>query len=132
MDESRETTGLLVAPWKYVTKVTIYHMVTYFVCGIIFSTLFNYREVFNEGCMAYYMYPVDSTNTMMGPLFQVVRGLLFGVVLLLLRDYIRTEKWGFLKLYALLLVIGVINIAGAAPSSIEGMIYTPKATKLVS
>ena len=124
MNESTETTGKLVAPWQYVTKITIYHVVTYIVCGIIFSSLFNYSELFNEGCMAYYMYPVDSTNTMMGPLFQVFRGMLFGVVLLLLRDYIRTEKWGFLKLYAILMVVGIINIAGAAPSSIEGLIYT--------
>lgn len=124
MSESREITGKLVAPWQYVTKVTIYHMVTYIVCGIIFSNLFNYSELFNEGCMATYMYPVSSTNTMMGPLFQVVRGLLFGLVLLLLRDYIRTEKLGFLKLYALILVLGIINTPGPAPSSIEGMIYT--------
>ena len=124
MNESTETTGKLVAPWKYVMKVAIYHMVTYIVCGIIFSTIFNYSELFNEGCMATYMHPVSSTNTMMGPLFQVVRGLLFGLVLLLLREYIRTEKLGFLKLYAILLVVGIINIAGAAPSSIEGLIYT--------
>ena len=124
MATNTDNTGKLVAPWKFVTKVTTYHVVTYVVCGIIFSTLFNYSELFNEGCMATYMYPVDSTNTMMGPLFQVIRGLLFGLVLLLLREYIRTEKWGFLKLYAILLVVGIINIAVAAPSSIEGLIYT--------
>ena len=124
MNESTETTGKLVAPWQYVTKVTIYHVVTYIVCGIIFSSLFNYSELFNEGCMAYYMQPVASTNTLMGPMFQVVRGLLFGLVLLLLREYIRTEKLGFLKLYALILVLGIINTPGPAPSSIEGMIYT--------
>ena len=99
-------------------------MVTYIVCGIIFSSLFNYSELFNEGCMAYYMQPIASTNTLMGPLFQVVRGLLFGLVLLLLREYIRTEKLGFLKLYTLILVLGIINTPGPAPSSIEGMIYT--------
>lgn len=124
MNESTDTIGKLVTPWQYVTKITIYHVVTYIVCGIIFSSLFNYSELFNEGCMRYYMQPIASTNTLMGPLLQVVRGLLFGLVLLLLREYIRTEKLGFLKLYAILLVVGIINIAGAAPSSIEGLIYT--------
>ena len=124
MTESREIAGKAVAPWLYVTKVTIYHVFTYIVCGIIFSTLFNYSELFNEGCMQYYMHPVDSTNTMMGPLFQVIRGVIFGMVLLLLREYIRTEKLGFLKLYALIFVFGIINTPGPAPSSIEGMIYT--------
>lgn len=124
MNENTETTGKLVAPWQYVTKVSIYHVVTYIVCGIIFSSLFNYSELFSEGCMAYYMHPVASTNTLMGPLFQVVRGVLFGLVLLLLRDYIRTEKLGFLKLFSLMLVFGIINTPGPALSSIEGMIYT--------
>ena len=124
MNESTDTIGKLVTPWQYVTKITIYHVVTYIVCGIIFSSLFNYSELFNEGCMAYYMQPIASTNTLMGPLFQVVRGLLFGLVLLLLREYIRTEKLGFLKLYTLILVLGIINTPGPAPSSIEGMIYT--------
>ena len=124
MNESTEIIGKPVAPWQYVTKVTVYHVFTYIVCGIIFSTLFNYSELFNEGCMAYYMQPVASTNTMMGPLFQVIRGLIFGLVLLLLRDYIRTEKLGFLKLFALIFVFGIINTPGPAPSSIEGMIYT--------
>ena len=113
-----------IAPWKYVLKVTFYHVITYIVCGIIFSTLFNYRELFNMGSMAYYMQPVDSSSTLMGPLFQIVRGLIFGLVLLLLRDYIRTEKLGFLKLFALIFVFGIINTPGPAPSSIEGMIYT--------
>ena len=124
MTTNAEITGKRVAPWQYVTKVTIYHVFTYIVCGIIFSTLFNYSELFNEGCMKYYMQPVASTNTLMGPLFQVIRGLIFGLVLLLLRDYIRSEKWGFLKLYALIFVFGIINTPGPAPSSIEGMIYT--------
>lgn len=113
-----------IAPWQYVTKVTVFHVLTYIVCGIIFSALFNYKELFNEGCMAYYMQPVESTRTLIGPLFQVVRGVIFGCVLLLLRDFIRTEKWGFLKLYALIFVFGIINTPGPAPSSIEGMIYT--------
>ena len=79
MNESTDTIGKLVTPWQYVTKITIYHVVTYIVCGIIFSSLFNYSELFNEGCMAYYMQPIASTNTLMGPLFQVVRGLMFGL-----------------------------------------------------
>ncbi|MBR3642853.1 MAG: hypothetical protein IKR47_00645 [Lachnospiraceae bacterium] len=113
-----------IPAWRYVAKVMLYHVITYIICGIIFSQLFHYQELFAYGNMKYFMQPADSARSMMGPLFQVVRGLLFGVVLLLLRKNILTEKNGFLKLYALILIIGIINTPGPAPGSIEGMVYT--------
>jgi hypothetical protein len=59
-----------------------------------------------------------------GPLFQPIRGALFGIVIYLLRDLILERKRGWLTLWAVLAIVGVISPFGAAPASIEGMIYT--------
>jgi hypothetical protein len=59
-----------------------------------------------------------------GPLLQVIRGALFGIVIFLLRDVVLERKHGWLTLWAVLVIVGVISPFGAAPASIEGMIYT--------
>jgi len=61
---------------------------------------------------------------MAGPLFQPIRGLLFGIAFFLLRDVIFGRKLGWLVLWIVLVVIGIISSFGPAPGSIEGMIYT--------
>ena len=76
-----ENTDKVIPAWRFVTKVMIYHIVTYIICGMIFSHLMNYKELFELGNMKYYMRPAESIHSMVGPFFQFVRGLLFGVVL---------------------------------------------------
>jgi hypothetical protein len=61
---------------------------------------------------------------MAGPLFQPLRGLLFGLVFWLLREPLFARPRGWLVLWAVLLVLGAFNTFGPAPGSIEGMIYT--------
>ena len=119
-----ENTDKVIPAWRFVTKVMVYHIVTYIICGMIFSHLMNYKELFELGNMKYYMRPAESIHSMVGPFFQFVRGLLFGVVLLMFRKNILTEKNSFLKLWALIVTLGIINTPGPAPSSIEGFIYT--------
>lgn len=109
---------------KFVLRVTFIHVVTYILCGIIFSSIFNYTELYQLGNTKYFMQPMGSASNFIGPLLQVARGLLFGFVLLLLKDNIMQSKYGWLKLWAIFVVIGIINTPGPAPSSIEGMVYT--------
>jgi len=59
-----------------------------------------------------------------GPLFQVLRGFLFGVVFYVLRELIFPRKNGWLILWLVLIIVGILSPFGAAPSSIEGMVYT--------
>lgn len=62
---------------KFVIRVTCIHCMTYVLCGIIFSALFHYDELYQQGTIKYFMRPVDSFSTLLGPAFQTVRGLLF-------------------------------------------------------
>ena len=126
-----ENTNKVIPAWRYVIKVMIYHVVTYIICGMIFSHLFNYKELFEYGIMKYYMRPADSVLSMVGPIFQIIRGLLFGAVLLILREKILTEKNSFLKLYALMVILGIYNTPGPAPGSIEGIIYSQVPWKFI-
>ena len=122
MDKNTEVKQ--VSNSRYVLKVTIYHIITYIVAGIIFSSLFNYRELYQLGNTAYFMRPFDSTSSFIGPVFQILRGILFGVICLLFRPYIIEDKHAFIKLFLIILVIGIINTPGPSPGSIEGIIYT--------
>lgn len=109
---------------KFVIRVTFIHCMTYVLCGIIFSALFHYDELYQQGTIKYFMRPVDSFSTLLGPAFQTVRGLLFGFILLLFKDNILLQKHGWLKLWAIIAGLGIVNTPGPAPCSIEGIIYT--------
>ena len=109
---------------KFVVRVMLIHVATYILCGIVFSTLFNYAELYQVGATLYFMRPVGGASSLIGPAFQVVRGLLFGLIFLLIKESIIETKLGWLKLWAIIAVIGIINTPGPAPSSIEGIIYT--------
>ena len=66
----------------------------------------------------------DDPLVMAGPLFQPVRGLLFGAVFYLLRDQYFGKRYGWLTMWVILVVIGMVSTFGPAPGSIEGLIYT--------
>ena len=109
---------------NFVFRVMLIHVITYIVCGIIFSALFNYEELFQLGNTKYFMHPYDSSSSYIGMIVQVFRGLIFGFILLLLKDSMLKTRHGWLKLWALIVVIGIFNTPGPAPCSIEGIIYT--------
>lgn len=109
---------------KFILKTTGVHILTYILCGIIFSTIFNYDDFFAMDKVNNFMKEVGGSSTLLGPLVQVIRGLLFGVVLLLFKDTFIGKKYGWLKLWAVLSIIGIINTPAPAPFSIEGIVYT--------
>ena len=109
---------------KFILKTTGIHVLTYILCGIIFSTIFDYHSLFTIEGVDDFMKEVGGSSTLLGPLVQVIRGLLFGAVLLLFKDTFIGEKYGWLKLWAILSIIGIINTPSPAPFSIEGIIYT--------
>lgn len=109
--------------FKFIGKVTFIHLATYILCGIAFSMLFDYENLYALEGINNFMRPVSGESAIVGPLVQVVRGLLFGVVILLGKE-IFTSKFGWFKLWLFILILGIINTPGPAPSSIEGMVYT--------
>jgi hypothetical protein len=105
-------------------KATLVHTVTYFVIGFISYTAFNYSARYADPLLGNYMRQTTHPLIAAGPLFQVFRGLLFGLVFFLLRDIYFKRKNGWLPIWLTLLIVGILSTFGPSPSSIEGLIYT--------
>lgn len=118
-NEKRQPTILSVT-----LKTIIIHTVTYFLMGLIMSTVLDYSTWYAQPPLSLYMRQVDEPLVMAGPLFQPIRGIIFGLVFYLLRDSLFGKKNGWLVLWALLVGVGVLSTFGPAPASIEGMVYT--------
>ena len=100
-------------------KTTIVHTVTYFIVGLIAFTILDYSVKYADPIVAGIMRQTDHPLVAAGPVFQVFRGFLFGIVFYLLRDFFN-RQFGWL----VLVIVGIISPFGAAPSSIKGMLYT--------
>ncbi len=110
--------------WEITHKSIVTHTVTYFIAGILAMTLFDYAELFADPNNAYPMRLLSDPIVYAAPLFQPLRGLLFGVIFYLLRDVLFRPRDGWLILWALLFIVGILNPFGPAPGSIEGMLFT--------
>ena len=107
---------------RFILRVTVAHMVTYFICGAIFSMILNYEDVFNNS--GGFLREYGSIWITIGPFLQIFRGLLFGGILLLLPKAFFEQKYAWLKLWIVVAGIGIINTPGPGGGSIEGIIYT--------
>ena len=104
---------------NFILKVTIAHVLTYIVCGMFFSQIFGYQNSLSDAGMR----DMNSIIVGLAPLFQIIRGLLFAIVLWMIRDVFMNKKYGWLKLWIILIIVGIFNTPGTAPGSIEGFIY---------
>jgi hypothetical protein len=105
-------------------KTIVVHSVTYMLMGLIASTLLNYEGLFGRESLAGFMRPFDDRMIMAGPLFQPIRGLIFGLAFYPLREVIFAKKNGWLILWWTLVALGILSTFGPSPGSIEGAIYT--------
>jgi len=113
-----------LTPAGIIAKTVVTHTVTYFLLGVISFLLLDYATVYARTDVNQFVRQTDDPIVAAGPLFQPIRGLIFGIVLYLLREPIFRRPRGWLVLRATLVVIGIIAPFGAAPGSIEGMVYT--------
>ena len=118
MDQSRPTIV------EVILKTIVTHTVTYFIMGLLASTFFEYGRLYAETSLSLLMRQISDPLVMAGPLFQPIRGALFGIVFFLLRDTLFGRKNGWLVMWITLVVIGILSPFGPSPGSIEGMIYT--------
>ena len=100
------------------------HTVTYFFVGVLSFLLLDYTARYADSTVANFVRQTDHPLVAAGPFFQILRGLLFGIAFYALRESIFPHKRGWLTLWLVLVIIGIFSPFGAAPSSIEGMIYT--------
>jgi hypothetical protein len=110
--------------WDIVIKTAMVHTLTYFVIGASAFYFFNYSERHASTILRSFMRQSDDPLVRAGPLFQPLRGILFGFIFYLLRDVFFLENNGWLVIWATLVVIGIISTFAPAPGSIEGFIYT--------
>jgi hypothetical protein len=107
-----------------VIKTIVTHTVTYFIIGLLASTILNYTRFFAESSLNLMMRQTNDPWVMVGPLFQPIRGILFGIVFYLLREPFFGKKNGWLLMWTMLVVVGILGTFGPAPGSLEGMLYT--------
>ncbi|NQU32231.1 MAG: hypothetical protein HQ521_03265 [Bacteroidetes bacterium] len=105
-------------------RVTSSHMISYFIMGLIAFILLDYRTAFENPPMSYFMRSIDSPWVAAGPLLQVIRGLIFSIALWFFKESFLFNKYGWLKLWGLIVGLSILSTTGPAPGSIEGMIYT--------
>ncbi len=110
-------------PLRFVVRTTLLHAMTYLVVGIIAALAIDYAALFREPIISDYMRPFGSVWVFIGPAVQLLRGLIIALVLLPFRDVLRRQH-GWLWLWLLLIGIGILSTSAAAPSSIEGLVYT--------
>ncbi|MBN1519743.1 MAG: hypothetical protein JW923_06605 [Spirochaetales bacterium] len=110
--------------WRFVASVTVWHVLTYFVFGFIASNVLGYRDLFELPIIRDYYRPFGSVSNLIGPAVQVLRGLAFALVLLPFRRTLSEARLGWLWLWGLFLGIGILGTPSAAPSSIEGVVYS--------
>ncbi|MBN2501593.1 MAG: hypothetical protein JXB38_12500 [Anaerolineales bacterium] len=105
-------------------RAIVVQTLTYFVAGLLASTLLDYAAKWGQEIMAIYMRPITHPLVMAGPLLQIGRGLVFALALIPFYEAIFKRKLGWLALWGLFLGFAILSPVSAAPGSIEGMIYT--------
>ena len=109
---------------SWIARITLLHFVTYFAFGAIFFNVLDYGTLYADPDVAIFMRSTTDPLVMAGPLFQFIRGPIIALALYPFRKVFMNTKRGWASLWGLLLALMVIAPAGAAPGTIEGLIYT--------
>jgi hypothetical protein len=109
---------------EIVTKTVITHTVTYFLMGVLAYLVFDYPRLYAETSFKYIMRQTTEPLVMAGPLFQPLRGLIFGTAFFILRRSFFGQNRGWLRMWAALVCLSILGTFGPTPASVEGMIYT--------
>ena len=103
-------------------RITITHMLSYFLAGLLAWNFFNIKETYETYMMATVSKPIDSPWIAAGTTFQLITGLLWSAVLWPFREVILTKN-GWIPFWLLLIGLAILGTEQPAPGSIEGMIY---------
>jgi hypothetical protein len=105
-------------------KSIVSHTLTYFLVGLVASTVFNYSADFARPELRDYMRQIGDPIIAFGPGLQPIRGILFALAFYPLREILFRRKNGWLITWWLLVALGILSTFGPAPGSVEGAIYT--------
>jgi hypothetical protein len=110
--------------FSIISKTTLVHTVTYFVIGVLSFLFLDYGARYADPSVALALRQTDHPLVTAGPLFQILRGFLFGIVFYALRDVFFSKPRGWLTLWLVLLIVGIFSPFSSAPGSIEGIVYS--------
>ena len=105
-------------------KAIVVHTITYFLVGLVASTVFNYASDFAQADMRTWMRQTDDPIVALGPALQFLRGILFALAFYPLREILFGRKNGWLVTWLLLVMVGILSTFAPASGSVEGVIYT--------
>jgi hypothetical protein len=104
-------------------RTIISHTVTYFATGVIAAILLDYSTRMIRPDVAPIIRKITDPILMAGPLFQPFRAALLAIVFYLLRDVLFSNRKGWLIMWCMLVVIGILTPFSASWGGIEGMIF---------
>jgi len=116
--------------WGLTIKTIVVHTVTYFFMGLLALTFLDYKTAFAEPIAREYMRQVNEPIVALGPALQFIRGFLFALAFYPLREILFGRKNGWLITWLLLVTLGILSTFGAAPGSVEGLLYTKMSVSL--
>lgn len=105
-------------------KTMVVHTTTYFIAGLLASTIFDYATLFAEPPMNAFMRQTDDPLVAIGPALQPIRGLIFAIAFFPLRETFFGKNNGWLILWSTLVMLGILSTFGPTPGSFEGLLYT--------
>lgn len=109
--------------WSILYRTIVTHTVTYFATGVIAAVLLEYSTRMIRPDVAPILRTLSDPVLIASPLFQPVRAALLAVVFTLYRDVVFGHRNGWLKLWCMLAVIGILTPFSASWGGIEGMIF---------
>ena len=118
--ETKEGTRSSV--FGFIGRFAVTHAATYFIAGMIFAVLSNYRELFATAEYAF-MRPFEHPLVILGPSLQIFRGALLALAFLPFRKVIKESKRGWLYLVSALWILLHVGADAADPGKIESFIY---------
>ena len=97
------------------------HTISYCLAGFI--GLFVYQELYDREIVSSYLRSANDPIVGLGPILQLFRGLIIGLVILPIRKIFFEEKNGLLKLGLVFIGLSLISTIGPVISSFEGFIF---------
>ena len=105
-------------------KTTLVHTGTYFIVGLLSFLLLDYSTNYADPVVSASLRQTNHAMVTAGPLFQILRGFLFGIVFYVLRDIFFSKPGGWTTIWLVLIFVGILSPFSAAPGSIEGFVYS--------